>query len=665
MNLHSTSFLRRALWLALVASALAAPLQAQPEKPPFHPTRYDIDVELLPDVHQLRAKARVDLTADEPVAALTLHLNKNLKVEKVLDAKGAALRFEQVAGGDTFRIDLPQRLNAGDSITVTVEYQGAFDPAMRPEKGPLLGSIETGHSFLLRESRWFPQSNSNWDRVSMTLAVTAPQAETILASGRSESAGAPGGKTRTVFHVTEPTLAGTLVSGKYEKGVAPGPVTFYLRTVPPGYASGNAETAGNILALFSEKFGPLENPSIAIVEVDDDSWDLYAAPGLILLPTRQWSATLNPRLLARGLAAQWWAARTSPATSADLWLGAGLSRYSEALYMESAAGPVALEETLEDFTIGALVDESAAPIANAYQLPPFSPEFNSVVRDKGAMVFQMLRVVMGDEPFLRLLSAYSQRFRGRAATIDDFEKLAEELHGQPLDYFFSEWLRSTGVPQFEMDWVIYRTQRGFRVGGQMKQQLEIFRMPIPIHIETEGPPTTQTVEVVGPRTDFSIETFGKPTQIEIDPNFTVLKYTPALKLRVAIARGESLYERNKYFEAAREYQRALEVKRNSSLAHYRLGETFFAQRNYQAAANSFREALNGDQEPKWTQVWSHIGLGRIFDITGQRERAINEYRRAVETNDDTQGAQAEAQKYLQEPYRREERTIERLDQKNN
>ncbi len=657
------TLVRRACLLALLAVAITAPLQAQPEKSTFHPTRYDIEAELLTDVHQLRAKARVDLTADEPVLALTLHLNKNLKVERVLDAKGAALRFEQIAGADTFRIDLPQRLNAGDSVTVSVEYQGAFDPALRPEKGPQLAAIEAGHSYLLRESRWFPQANSAWDRISMTLAVTVPQGETALASGRSETASAAGGKTRTVFHVTEPTLAGTLVAGKYEKGVAPGPVTFYLRTVPPGYASGNAETAGNILAFFSDKFGPLENPAIAVVEVDDDSWDLYAAPGLILLPTRQWSATLNPRLLARGLAAQWWAARTSPATAGDVWLATGLSRYSEALYMESAAGPLGLEQTLEDFTIGALVDESAAPIANAYQLAPFSPEFNSVARDKGAMVFQMLRVVIGDEPFLRVLSAYSQRFRGRAATIDDFEKLAEEVHGQPLDYFFSEWLRSTGVPQFEVEWVIYRTQKGFRVAGQMKQQLEIFRMPVPVHIETEGPPTTQTVEVVGPRTDFSIETFGKPTKIEIDPNFTVLKFTPELKLRVAIARGESLYERNKYFEAAREYQRALEVKRNSSLAHYRLGETFFAQRNYQAAANSFREALNGDQEPKWTQVWSHIGLGKIFDITGQRERAINEYRRAVETNDDTQGAQAEAQKYLQEPFRREERTIERLDKK--
>jgi len=28
------------------------------------------------------------------------------------------------------------------------------------------------------------------------------------------------------------------------------------------------------------------------------------------------------------------------------------------------------------------------------------------------------------------------------------------------------------------------------------------------------------------------------------------------------------------------------------------------------------------------EVWSHIQLGKIFDITGQRERAVNEYRQA-------------------------------------
>jgi tetratricopeptide (TPR) repeat protein len=104
--------------------------------------------------------------------------------------------------------------------------------------------------------------------------------------------------------------------------------------------------------------------------------------------------------------------------------------------------------------------------------------------------------------------------------------------------------------------------------------------------------------------------------------------------------------------ALAEYQKALTANPNSSLASYRIGEVLFNQRNYQAAANAYRDALRGDDEPKWTEVWSHIALGKIFDVTGQRDRAVNEYRQAVQTNDNTQGAVNEARKYLLQPYKR-------------
>ena len=84
---------------------------------------------------------------------------------------------------------------------------------------------------------------------------------------------------------------------------------------------------------------------------------------------------------------------------------------------------------------------------------------------------------------------------------------------------------------------------------------------------------------------------------------------------------------------------------------------FFLQRNYQAAANAYRECLNGDGEPRWTEVWSHIQLGKIFDVTGQRERATNEYRQAMQTNDNTQGALDEARKYLQKAFEQPEERI--------
>jgi TonB family protein len=82
--------------------------------------------------------------------------------------------------------------------------------------------------------------------------------------------------------------------------------------------------------------------------------------------------------------------------------------------------------------------------------------------------------------------------------------------------------------------------------------------------------------------------------------------------------------------------------RVSSLDHYRSGEMFLQEHDYQAAASEFREALNGDLDPKWIEVWSYIALGKIFDLTGQHERAMNEFRRALETGDDSRGAQAEA-----------------------
>ena len=103
------------------------------------------------------------------------------------------------------------------------------------------------------------------------------------------------------------------------------------------------------------------------------------------------------------------------------------------------------------------------------------------------------------------------------------------------------------------------------------------------------------------------------------------------------------------------FEKDIQSNSRSSIAHFRIAELYFLQHNYQSAANEFREALNGDLQPQWIAVWSHVNLGKIFDITGQRERAVNEYNLAVRTKDNTQGAQAEAEKYLKQPYERQRR----------
>ncbi len=203
-----------------------------------------------------------------------------------------------------------------------------------------------------------------------------------------------------------------------------------------------------------------------------------------------------------------------------------------------------------------------------------------------------------------------------------------------------------------MEYTVFRTQKGFRVMGKISQDLDTFRMPVDLKIETEGNPEEKRVEVMGTSSEFMIDTFGKPKNVIIDPNGRVLRFSPKMREAVAIRRGEQFAEVGEFGEALKEYQKALDVNRNSSLAHYRVGELFFLQNNFQSAANEFREALNGDEEPRWTTVWAHINLGKIFDVTGQRERALNEYKQALRTKDNTQGALEEAGKYIEKPYER-------------
>jgi hypothetical protein len=299
------------------------------------------------------------------------------------------------------------------------------------------------------------------------------------------------------------------------------------------------------------------------------------------------------------------------------------------------------------------------------------------------MVFHMLRARLGDPAFFALLRDFYTQYSGKQAALTDFEKMAEQRSASAapaaapapegfairvntapppeasnpaasLQPFFAQWLNSTGVPEFTVEYTVFRTPKGFRIVGKIKQPLDVFHATVELQVTTEGNPELKTVEVSGTESDFEAETFGrpKPNGITLDPHDYILKSSPRLRVRSIIARGEALAEQSKFYDAIQQYGQALDLQKNHSLAQFRMGEVFFYQKNYQASANSFRGALDGDIDPtdKWVEVWSHIYLGKIFDISGDRTRAVNEYSRAQQTNDDTGGAQEEVKKYIASPY---------------
>jgi aminopeptidase N len=320
--------------------------------------------------------------------------------------------------------------------------------------------------------------------------------------------------------------------------------------------------------------------------------------------------------------------------------------------VESENGQSALKTALLDVSAGALAYDTI-PLSTVSRLSPFSPEFQSMTQEKGAMIFHMLRWEIGDKAFLATLKGALSQYTDSGMRAIDFEKVAEAQSQQTLTPFFAQWVDGTGAPQFTNKYAVYRlgNNKGFRTVGEIDQDLDLFRMPVELRIETDGKTESKRIEIVGTQTQFAVETFGRPRRVSIDPQNWVLKKTPDLQVRVCILKGQQLVAQGDRVGALAEYQKALEANSQSSLASFRIGELLFAQHNYQASVNAYRDALRGDDEPRWTEVWSHIATGKIFDITGQRDRAVNEYRLAVQTNDNTQGALNEARMYLQKPFK--------------
>ena len=99
-----------------------------------------------------------------------------------------------------------------------------------------------------------------------------------------------------------------------------------------------------------------------------------------------------------------------------------------------------------------------------------------------------------------------------------------------------------------------------------------------------------------------------------------------------------------------DYRSELESTPRSSLANYCAAELQLQKRQYQASVNSYRSSQDGDGDPAWTRVWSLIQIGKIFDVTQQRDRAVRQYQLAIETGDNTGGAIDQARELLEHPF---------------
>jgi len=651
---------RKILLAALALTPLLAAQDRGSKAARIDVDNYSIGAEINPRTQTLTANVKVRFVAlDNDISTASFELNNAFNVSRVVDDSGHQIPASRSGQDMGVRLSFPAPLTKGKPTTVTFTYDGRLTGQEEsPVYGIKFGAIQNDIAYLMYPSRWFPVSGYSVDRFTSDVHITVPNGYQVIASGLGNSQPAGAGKTAFNFQFTKPSFPGSIavVHGDPVKVNAEGVTTSVYFRQKQNMANAYGEETGKVLNFLTSIYGLAPQANLTLVETEDGTPNGYSAPGIIFLSPRAIGSQVASRLLANQLARQWWETLVSPINRDNLWLENGNARYAELLWDEHANGPAAMEQDLHDTYVEAMTVDNP-PLIQAGRLDDYSLEYWALTAGKGAAVLNMLRNVIGNDNFSQLMAGFTEKYSWQSVSTVDFRKLAEQISGQNLQYFFVQWLESSGEPEFKMEYTVFRTQKGFRVMGKINQDLDTFQMPVNLKIETEGNPETKRIDVVGTSSEFTVDTFGKPKTVAIDPAGAVLRWSPSMRVAVAIKRGEQFAEIGEFGDALKEYQKAIEVNRSSSLAHYRVAEVFFLQNNYQSAANEYREALNGDAEPKWTAVWAHIKLGNIFDVSGQRDRAVNEYNQAIRTKDDTQGAQEEAAKYLKQPYEKKHSNV--------
>ncbi|HYV82343.1 MAG TPA: M1 family aminopeptidase [Pyrinomonadaceae bacterium] len=653
------------LMLALAVNAQQpAPQQAASR---FDVTNYRIEAQIIPDQHMLRAGADVTFVPQDATRSVVFELNGSLKVESIEMAGKPLTGFVQDAVGvgslgPSVRIDLGSVMPANQPITLRIRWSGAL---VSPEGGPLatkrLAYVGTEGSYLMYASRWFPFHDYAADRATSDITFIVPAGLQVAGTSDDPIVAQPApkdGAVRYHFVHRQPVLIGNFAAGQYiNKNLRYANYDLNLYAMPGSEKrlEQYAELTGRVLEFYTKKYGrPLFGNRLVVVQIDDESLDAYSGPGIIFLSSKMFDTTrpVPEEKIEREIAYQWWGQSVGLKSFDDAWLSQGLAEWSAFAYRETTLSAGGLDAAQREQQERALTFEQTASIARAPNaLDDQSAAYQSIVFYKGSMIFRMLRETIGKDNFDRLLAQFLDTYKGKNAGIDDFEKLADKISQENLRYFFAQWIEGTGVPEFTVDYQIIRTRSGkFRTRGTVKQNLETLRMPVELLLRAEGDNQQKIIRIEGRSEDFDFESNGQPIEVVVDPNNKILRMSDDLRVSIIARRGIEQMKEGIYAEAQQQFEAALKLDRSNSWVYYNLGLLFLEQRNWQQALDNLEASLIGNLKPSWIEVWAHIKRGNAYDAKGERNRAVYEYNKAVQSGIDYDNAQAIAKKYLATPY---------------
>ncbi|MBL0173752.1 MAG: hypothetical protein IPP94_00520 [Ignavibacteria bacterium] len=464
---------------------------------------------------------------------------KRMTIQRVALSTGRQLRYDYDSSVLTVHLD--RAYAYGEKVAVTVRYE------CTPQRGlyfiqPNASYPDDRHQIWTQgqgedNRHWFPCYDYPNDKATTEVLMTVRGEYTTLSNGalKSKKRNADGTVT---WHWSQDTPHSVylvmLAAGDYRvyedawDGI---PVrSYHYPSDAPEDVRRAYGTTAEMVRFFSQRIG-IRYPWAKYAQIPVAHY-LYGGmentSATVLADTR---AVVNARtaqdytadgLIAHELAHMWWGDYLTYIDWDNTWLNEGFATYFQQCWTEHRWGADEFFWQRSEGINGYLAWTDAngrVPVVTD------KPNPSQNVYAKGAAVLHMLRSMLGEEQFWRVITSYGKRHAFGSVESNDFKRAIEDVTGMSLQWFFTQWLYRAGYPDVRVTkrWDAEARQLTLRF-AQVQRVDSLcghFRLHVPVLIRTASGDTSFTAVVDGAESVVTVPLAQAPMFVSVDHGSTV------------------------------------------------------------------------------------------------------------------------------------------------
>jgi len=254
-----------------------------------------------------------------------------------------------------------------------------------------------------------------------------------------------------------------------------------------------------------------------------------------------------------------------------------------------------------------------------------SADFSRLAYVKSHFIYAMLMETVGFDTFTRGIRRIIAEYHDQKLSVNSLQQVMEAESGLDLDYFFEQWFKRTGAPEFALDYKIEEVQNGeFQVTGTIDQLRDIYTLNAEIDFVNDSKKITKVISINAKQNHFSYRLKHQPTSVIFDPNRKILRWSSETKHLPKIRQAVHHYFSDEFEKSIEILEQFRPVDFENTIGQIILGMSYFSTERYPEAQDIFTAIISEYESLRQFVIdvpLAYAYLGKIHQKTGNIEEA--------------------------------------------